>query len=225
MTISAVIYYYAGPLVTSPALGSASPVVTKIAFGFAIPTIIIAGVVNGSVACKYIYIRMWKGTNVVHQKTWKSMISWYGICALFWVVAWILAESIPNFNLLLGLIAALFGSWFSCKFGTVSTTTIRLTYPRCTSYGYVVLPAQGALAREQAHGYVDTPECFSLLHRCRNCEYYLGTALWPTLWLTSPQFCLGMWSSGEKMHNGSGGKVFACANNWSPVSAAFGQEQ
>ncbi|UPX17007.1 uncharacterized protein EKO05_0007384 [Ascochyta rabiei] len=115
MTMSAVIYYYAGPLVTSPALGSASPIVTKIAFGFAIPTIIVAGVVNGSVACKYIYIRMWKGTNVVHQKSFKSLGSWVGICAVLWVVAWLLAEAIPNFNLLLGLIASLFGSWFSCK--------------------------------------------------------------------------------------------------------------
>lgn len=116
MTISAVIYYYAGPLVTSPALGSASPVVTKIAFGLAIPTIIIAGVVNGSVACKYIYIRMWKETKVVHQTSFKSLGSWVGICAGLWVTAWLLAEAIPNFNLLLGLIAALFGSWFSCKF-------------------------------------------------------------------------------------------------------------
>lgn len=116
MIISAVIYYYAGPLVTSPALGSASPVVTKVAFGFAIPTIIIAGVVNGSVACKYIYIRTWKGTNVVHQKNFKSLGSWVGICAGLWIVAWLLAEAIPNFNLLLGLIAALFGSWFSCEF-------------------------------------------------------------------------------------------------------------
>ena len=113
--MSAVIYFYAGPLVTSPAIGSASPVVTKVAFGFAIPTIIIAGVVNGSVACKYIYIRMWKGTNIVHQKSYKSLGSWTGICAALWVAAWLLAEAIPNFNLLLGLIAALFGAWFSCK--------------------------------------------------------------------------------------------------------------
>ena len=118
MAISAIIYYYAGPLVTSPALGSASPVVTKVAFGIAIPTIIVAGVVNGSVACKYIYIRMWKGTNVVHQTGFKSLSSWVGICAALWVVSWMLAEAIPNFNLLLGLIAALFGSWFSCKFST-----------------------------------------------------------------------------------------------------------
>ena len=172
MTISTVIYFYAGPLVTSPALGSASPVVTKIAFSFAIPTIIIAGVVNGSVACKYIYIRMWKGTNVVHEKSAKSLGSWYGICIVFWVVAWILAESIPSFNLLLGLIAALFGSWFSCKFHFVLAAKVKLTRRRCTSYGHVVLPAQGGLVQEHAMGYVVSYERVPLLHWCYNRKYY-----------------------------------------------------
>jgi hypothetical protein len=41
--------------------------------------------------------------------------SWVAICAASWVVAWAIAEAVPNFNLLLGLIAALFCSWFSCK--------------------------------------------------------------------------------------------------------------
>lgn len=40
-----VIYYYAGPAVASPALDSASPLFRKIAYGIALPTIIIAGVV------------------------------------------------------------------------------------------------------------------------------------------------------------------------------------
>jgi hypothetical protein len=88
MTISVVIYYYAGPLVASPALGSASPLVTKIAFGTALPTIIVAGVVNGSVACKFVYVKLWAGKNVVHQKTAKSMGSWYGICAGAWFISW-----------------------------------------------------------------------------------------------------------------------------------------
>ncbi|KAF1849908.1 uncharacterized protein K460DRAFT_411708 [Cucurbitaria berberidis CBS 394.84] len=113
MLISVVIYYYAGPLVASPALGSASPLISKICFGIALPTIVIAGVINGSVACKFIYLRMWSGTNVVHQNSWKSLGSWWGICGVCWVVSWVLAEAIPNFNLLLGLIGALFGSWFS----------------------------------------------------------------------------------------------------------------
>ncbi|KAF1960129.1 hypothetical protein CC80DRAFT_286315 [Byssothecium circinans] len=111
--IAVVIYYFAGPHVTSPALGSASPLITKIAFGVALLTIVIAGVVNGSVACKYIYLRVWKGTDVVHQNSVKSLGSWVGICAAVWVAAWAVAEAVPNFNLLLGLIAALFCSWFS----------------------------------------------------------------------------------------------------------------
>jgi hypothetical protein len=116
MVISVVIYYYAGPLVASPALGSASPLVTKIAFSIALPTIIVAGVVNGSVACKFVYLKLWKGTNVTHQKNFKAMGSWYGICTGAWILSWLLAEVIPNFNLFLGLIGALFGSWFSCEY-------------------------------------------------------------------------------------------------------------
>lgn len=115
MLISAIIYYYAGPLVSSPALGSASPTVRKAAFGIALPTILVAGVVNGSVACKYVYLRVWSGTDVVHQKNFKSIGSWVGICAVLWVVSWVIAEAVPNFNLLLGLIAALFCSWFTCR--------------------------------------------------------------------------------------------------------------
>jgi hypothetical protein len=150
MTISAVIYYYAGPLVTSPALGSASPVITKVAFIFAIPTIIIAGVVNGSVVCKYVYIRMWKGTNVVHQTNYKSLCSWFGICAILCVVAWLLAEAIPNFNLLLGLIAALFGSWFSCKSRCNSIQrSLIFTYRRRTTASHVVLPIQGQMVQSK----------------------------------------------------------------------------
>ena len=36
------------------------------------------------------------------------------------------------------------------------------------------------------------------------------------------QFGLGMWSSGWALHDGSGGKVFSCENNWHPVSWVAG---
>jgi hypothetical protein len=117
--ISVVIYYYAGPLVASPALGSASPLVTKIAFGIAIPTIIVAGVVNGAVACKIIFVRIWKGTDVQSQNNFKANGSWVGIVAVSWFISYLLAEAIPNFNLFLGLIGALFGSMFSCEYLTI----------------------------------------------------------------------------------------------------------
>ena len=75
--ISAVIYYYAGPHVASPALGS-TLIIAKIAFGLTLPAIIIAGVVNGYMARKYLYVRMWKGTNVIHQNDLKSVGGWWG---------------------------------------------------------------------------------------------------------------------------------------------------
>ncbi|KAK7532297.1 amino acid transporter [Phyllosticta citribraziliensis] len=115
--VGVVIYIYAGPDVLSPALGSASPLVSKIAFGLALPTIVIAGVVNGHVACKYIWVRMWRNQPArLHQKYGASLISWIAICTVLWVIAWIIAEAIPSFSLLISLISALFCSWFSFGF-------------------------------------------------------------------------------------------------------------
>ncbi|RYO32731.1 hypothetical protein AA0111_g4258 [Alternaria arborescens] len=113
MLISVIIYYHAGPSVASPALGSASPLVSKVCFGIALPIIIVAGVVNGSVATKYIYFRVWKGTSVAHANSWLSLGSWSAICTGAWLISCILAEAVPNFALLLSLMGALFGSWFN----------------------------------------------------------------------------------------------------------------
>jgi hypothetical protein len=50
-TVTAVvIYVYTGDSVRSPALGSTSPLLAKVAYGIALPTIVIAGVINGHVA-------------------------------------------------------------------------------------------------------------------------------------------------------------------------------
>lgn len=142
MVIAAVIYYYAGSNVASPALGSTSPAVKKVVWALALPTIIIAGVVNASVGCKYVYIRYWQGTDVIHQNSIESLGSWAFICATGWVLAWIIAEAIPNFNTMISFIVsplrldvfrsvvdyfahkgALFGSWFSCTYCQLLVST------------------------------------------------------------------------------------------------------
>ncbi|KKK21388.1 hypothetical protein AOCH_000715 [Aspergillus ochraceoroseus] len=116
---SVVIYYYAGPGVTSPALGSASPLIGKIAYGIALPTIIIGGVVNGHVACKYVYVRIFRNSDRMHKKDFIAVGSWVLIGFITWVVAWIIASAIPVFNNLLGLIASLFASWFTYGFSGI----------------------------------------------------------------------------------------------------------
>ncbi|GJP93984.1 hypothetical protein CBS147343_1411 [Aspergillus niger] len=108
-----VIYRYAGPDVASPALSSAGPLMSKVAYGLAIPTVIIAGVVFGHVASKYIYVRVWRGSPQMHTNSLAAVGSWVAIALGVWVIAWIIAESIPVFNDLLSLISSLFGSWFS----------------------------------------------------------------------------------------------------------------
>ncbi|KAJ5242977.1 Amino acid transporter transmembrane [Penicillium citrinum] len=111
-----VIYRYAGADVTSPALGSAGPLVARIAYGVALPTIVIAGVINSHVAAKAIYIRVFAGTDRMHKRDFVAVGSWVGIAAGLWLLAWIIAEAIPVFNNLLSLITALFGSWFTFGF-------------------------------------------------------------------------------------------------------------
>ncbi|KAJ5124846.1 Amino acid transporter transmembrane [Penicillium bovifimosum] len=108
-----VIYRYAGSDVTSPALGSASPIVAKVAYGIALPTIIIAGVINGHVAFKYVYLRIFEGTDRMHKRDWVATGSWVGIALALWILAWIVSAAIPVFSSLLSLITALFASWFT----------------------------------------------------------------------------------------------------------------
>ena len=110
-----VIYFFAGDTVKSPALDSASPIVRKVAYGVAMPTIVIAGVVNGHVAVKYLYVRLLKNRkdNMMHQRTFKAYGIWALICSVLWLLAWVIGEGVPVFHDLLGLSSALFASWFT----------------------------------------------------------------------------------------------------------------
>ncbi|KAJ5531775.1 hypothetical protein N7527_005168 [Penicillium freii] len=103
-TTAVVIYIYGGKDVASPALGSTKPITAKLAYGIAIPTIVISGVINGHVAAKYIYVRLFRGSDHMKKRTFLSIGSWIGINFVLWVIAWIISEAIPVFNTLLSLI-------------------------------------------------------------------------------------------------------------------------
>ncbi|OJJ32733.1 hypothetical protein ASPWEDRAFT_115016 [Aspergillus wentii DTO 134E9] len=116
---SIVIYRYAGQGVASPALGSTGPVLRKVAYGIAIPTIVIGGVVNGHIAVKNVYVRIFRGSDTMHKRSFKATSTWFGLNLTFWIIAWVIAEAIPVFNNLLSLVSALFASWFSFGFGGI----------------------------------------------------------------------------------------------------------
>jgi hypothetical protein len=69
--------------------------------------VILSGVVLGHVACKYIYVRLFRGSDKMHSRSFLSIGSWVAICIGVWVVSWVVAESIPVFNDLLSLIVSL----------------------------------------------------------------------------------------------------------------------
>ncbi|KAK1594105.1 transmembrane amino acid transporter [Colletotrichum navitas] len=109
-----VIYVFVGSDVPSPALSAAgSKTMRKAIWGVAIPTIVIAGVIYGHVAAKYIFSRMFRNTKHMIRRTKLSGIAWIAIVTGIWALSLVIAESIPVFNSLLGLICALFASWFS----------------------------------------------------------------------------------------------------------------
>lgn len=114
------IYHYAGTAVASPALGSAPALGRKIAYGLAIPTIVVAGVIPALVASKQIYRHLWrKQPGVMAERSWRGRGSWYGVLLGVYVLAWVIGEAIPVFRQLLGVIGAGFGTWFALGFPAV----------------------------------------------------------------------------------------------------------
>ena len=109
----ALCYAFIGSAVLSPALLSAGPLISKIAFGVALPVIFISGSINSTVALRYLHGRAFKNSVLRYIKTPKGWISWIAMVIVFTVIAWVIAEAIPIFSDLLSLASALFVSGFS----------------------------------------------------------------------------------------------------------------
>ncbi|KAI1066947.1 hypothetical protein LB507_011356, partial [Fusarium sp. FIESC RH6] len=109
----AVIYVFVGQEVQSPALLSASPLVSKVAFGVALPVIYISGSINATVACRFIHGRLYRDSITRFINTRKGWISWLAVVAFVILLSWVIAEAIPFFSELLAICAALFVSGFS----------------------------------------------------------------------------------------------------------------
>lgn len=112
----ALVYAFVGSNVGSPALLSAGPTVSRIAFGVALPVIFISGSINGTVVCRYIVNRAFENSPIKYTNTKAGWIIWIVIVAISTVIAWVVAEAIPFFNDLLSIISALFTSGFTFYF-------------------------------------------------------------------------------------------------------------
>ncbi|KAI0407110.1 transmembrane amino acid transporter protein-domain-containing protein [Xylaria palmicola] len=112
----ALIYSFVGQGVKSPALLSAGDLVSKVAFGIALPVIFISGSINGTVVGRYIHGRIYKDSVTRFINTPKGWITWIILIAVITVIAWVIAEAIPFFSDLLAISSSLFISGFTLYF-------------------------------------------------------------------------------------------------------------
>ncbi|KAF7189804.1 N amino acid transport system protein [Pseudocercospora fuligena] len=112
----ALVYSFVGQSVNSPALLSAGFTVSRVAFGVALPVIFISGSINGTVVGRYIMHRVFKDSPIKYIHSKKAWMIWIALIAVITIIGWIIAEAIPFFNALLGLISALFISGFTFYF-------------------------------------------------------------------------------------------------------------
>lgn len=58
---------------------------------------------NAHVAVKSIYVHIFRGTPVMHARSWVVRVVWAFICIVLWTFSWIIVEAIPVFNEVVGL--------------------------------------------------------------------------------------------------------------------------
>ncbi|KAK4508203.1 hypothetical protein PRZ48_001941 [Zasmidium cellare] len=112
----ALIYSFVGADVKSPALLSSSFTVSRVAFGIALPVIFISGSINGTVVGRYILDRAFPHSPIKYIHSAKAWGIWIVLIAIITIIGWVIAEAVPFFNALLGLISSLFISGFTFYF-------------------------------------------------------------------------------------------------------------
>ncbi|KAI8960492.1 transmembrane amino acid transporter protein-domain-containing protein [Daldinia sp. FL1419] len=115
----ALIFCFVGSGVKSPSLLSAGDLVSKIAFGIALPVIFISGSINGTVVGRYIHGRVYRDSVTRFINTTKGWVTWIALITAITILAWVIAEAIPFFSDLLAISSALFISGFTFYFPAV----------------------------------------------------------------------------------------------------------
>lgn len=129
--VGAVIYSFAGQYTTSPALGAAPVVPAKIAYGVVFPCLLGTGFVFGHTAIKYMFVetmKMMKATDELTSNTRRAWNVWILSGTIFWIVAFVPANSIPAFRSILSVSSAIFVAWFT--FGISGAIWVHLNWGR-----------------------------------------------------------------------------------------------
>lgn len=107
LTFSLVVYRYCGVWIASPALGSAGPLIKKVAYGIALPGLWISATLCQHLAAKYLFVRLLRGTTHLQGRTKTHRATWIGSTVGCGVFAFVICGAVPFFGSLIGLIGAI----------------------------------------------------------------------------------------------------------------------
>ncbi|KAE8368120.1 transmembrane amino acid transporter protein-domain-containing protein [Aspergillus caelatus] len=110
------VYVFVGKDVKSPALLSAGDLLSRIAFGVALPVVYISGSINTTVLARMIHGRLYRNSEIRFINTRMGWITWLSLITIITVIAFIISEIIPFFPDLLSICSALFISGFTFYF-------------------------------------------------------------------------------------------------------------
>lgn len=115
----ALIYAFVGQDVGSPALTSAGHLLSRVAYGIALPVIFISGSINTVVFGRLIHGRIFAKSPIRFINTTMGWVTWLGVITAATVIAFVIAEVIPFFDDLLSISSALFISGFTFYFPAI----------------------------------------------------------------------------------------------------------
>ncbi|CAK7224438.1 hypothetical protein SBRCBS47491_005551 [Sporothrix bragantina] len=139
LSLSMVVYYYCGQWIATPSLGSAGPLIKKIAYGIALPSLVISAGIFNHTAAKYLFVRLLRNSSHLQANTWQHWAVWL-LCNLFFgVLAFLFAEGIPVFNYMLALT------------GSFCFSPMSLMFPACMwLYEYGTPALHGGCMRQKS---------------------------------------------------------------------------
>ncbi|KAK4702958.1 hypothetical protein P7C70_g3266, partial [Phenoliferia sp. Uapishka_3] len=108
--IGSVVYEFAGNYVASPALGTAGPLLVRICYGLAFPSLVASSTLFTHFSAKYIFVRILRGSRHISANTPIHWISWIGSVLAAAISAFLIADGIPVFNGLISLVGSLLGA-------------------------------------------------------------------------------------------------------------------
>lgn len=112
LSLSMVMYRWAGKWVASPSLGSAGQTVKMIAYGIGLLGLVVSACLYLHVAAKYLFVRILRGSGHLERNSWVHWATWLGLTFGLGVVAFVLAEAIPIVSVL--FLSLLFSSSSYC---------------------------------------------------------------------------------------------------------------